>query len=360
MRLLATISAHGLGHLAQSAPVLNALRRRVPKLDLTVASTLPEARLRERIDGGFSIEPRALDFGFAMHDALRVDLVASAAMYRDWHADWEGRVAYTAQWLRSLQPDVLLCNAAYLPLAAAARLGLPAYGMSSLNWADLFAHLYVDPYDGQAWAEPIHAQMLQAYRDASAFIKLTPGMDMPQLAHGVWAAPVAALGRQRHGELRSRLQLRAGERSVLIAFGGIDTRLPLQRWRFDSAVRWLLPAHWAPRHERVSTIESLGWPFGDVLASVDALLCKPGYGTFVEAACQGTPLLYLPRPDWPEQAPLLRWIHAHGRALPVDEAALRDGEPAEALAELWHQPPKPPMRASGAEQIAARLAAHGR
>ena len=41
MRLLATISAHGLGHLAQSAPVLNALRRRVPQLDLTVASTLP-------------------------------------------------------------------------------------------------------------------------------------------------------------------------------------------------------------------------------------------------------------------------------------------------------------------------------
>ena len=46
--------------------------------------------------------------------------------------------------------------------------------------------------------------------------------------------------------------------------------------------------------------------------------------------------------------------------LPVDEAALRDGEPAEALAELWRRPPKPPVRASGAEPIAARLAAHGR
>lgn len=356
MRLLATISAHGLGHLAQSAPVLNALRRRVPRLRLTVASTLPEARLRERIDGDFRVEPRELDFGFVMHDALRVDLAASAAMYRDWHADWEGRVAQTAQWLRKEQPDVLLCNAAYLPLAAAARLGLPAYGMSSLNWADLFAHLYA----GQAWAEAIHAQMLQAYRDATAFIKLSPGMDMPQLDNACWAGPVAALGRPRHDELRARLRMRPGERSVLVAFGGIDARLPLQRWRFDSAVRWLLPAHWEFTHERVSSIESLGWPFGDVLASVDALLCKPGYGTFVEAACQGTPALYLPRPDWPEQAPLLQWLHAHARAMPLDAAALHVGEPSAALAALWAQPPRPPVQAPGAEQIAARLAAHGR
>jgi len=46
MHLLVTICAHGFGHLGQSAPVLNALRRRLPALRLTVASTLPEARLR--------------------------------------------------------------------------------------------------------------------------------------------------------------------------------------------------------------------------------------------------------------------------------------------------------------------------
>lgn len=356
MRLLATISAHGLGHLAQSAPVLDALRRRLPQLQLTVASSLPEARLRERIAGDFHVEPQALDFGFVMHDALRVDLAASAAAYRHWHADWEARVERTVHWLRRLQPDVLLCNAAYLPLAAAARLGLPAYGMCSLNWADLFAHLYA----GQAWAEAIHAQMLQAYRDATAFIRLSPGMDMPQLPNTIDAEPVAALGRQRHAELRARLQASPGERIVLVAFGGIDTRLPLQRWRFDGPLRWLLPAHWPVRHERVSTIESLGWPFGDVLASVDALLCKPGYGSFVEAACQGTPVLYLPRPDWPEQLPLQRWLHAHARALAVDEATLHQGEPGEALTALWRQPPRPPVRAGGAEQIAARLAAHWR
>lgn len=356
MHLLAAISAHGLGHLAQTAPVIDALRRRVPRLRLTIASTLPEARMRQRIGGGFRLEARALDLGFVMHDALRIDLPASAAAYREWHADWDDRIARTTQWLAGLRPDLLLSNVACLPLAAAQRLGLPAYGMSSLNWADLFAHVY----GGEPWAPAIHAQLLQAYRAATAFIKLTPGMDMPQLPRGVWAGPVASLGQRRRDELRLRLQAEAGERIVLIAFGGIDTRLPLEQWRFDAGLRWLVPAGWGVRHPRVTAIEALDWPFGDLLASVDALIGKPGYGTFVEAACQGTPLLYAARPGWPEQEPLLRWLRAHGRALQVEDAALRSGALAGPLAALWPLPEKPPVVPSGAEEIAARLAAHCR
>ena len=63
--LVATISSHGLGHLAQSAPVLNALRRRLPGLRLTVASMLPAQRLHARIEGEFRIEARALDIVIA-------------------------------------------------------------------------------------------------------------------------------------------------------------------------------------------------------------------------------------------------------------------------------------------------------
>jgi len=355
-QLLVSITAHGLGHLAQAAPVLNALRRRLPGLQLTVASTLPEARLRQRIDGDFGIEPRALDIGFLMHDAFHVDLEASAAAYRALHADWDARVADTTRWLAGLRPDLLLCNAAYLPLAAAARLQLPAFGMCSLNWAGLFAALYA----GAPWAPPIHAQMLQAYRAATAFIKLTPGMAMPDLPRGVWAAPVARLGRPRRDELRARVQAGPGERIVLIAFGGIDTRLPLEQWPFDAGLRWLVPAAWGVNHPRVTAIESLDWPFSDLLASVDAVIGKPGYGTFVECACQGTPMLYAARPGWPEQEPLVQWLQAHARAAEVSDATLRSGDLAGALRALWAQPAKVPVQPTGADEVAASLAAHCR
>lgn len=64
MHLLATIYAHGFGHLGQSAPVLNALRRRLPALHLTVASTLPEARLRRDMFTSWRLAVHALNVGF--------------------------------------------------------------------------------------------------------------------------------------------------------------------------------------------------------------------------------------------------------------------------------------------------------
>jgi hypothetical protein len=349
--LLATLSAHGLGHLAQSAPVLNALRRRLPALRLTVASTLPEPRLRARIEGDFRIDARPLDVGFVMEDAFRVAHEASADAYREFHADWPERVARTTAWLAREQPDLLLCNAAYLPLAAAGRLGMPAFGMSSLNWADLFAHVFA----GQTWAAPVHAQMIDAYRQATAFIKLTPGMDMPGLDRGLWAGPVAAIGTPRRAELRERLAARRDERIVLVAFGGIDTRLPLQRWPMAEGLRWLVPGAWRFEHAQVAAIESLGWGFTDLVASVDAVVGKPGYGTFVEAACHGTPLLYARRPQWPEQDALIRWLHAHGRAREIGDRALRDGHLAGELDALWRQPPTAAVVPTGAEEVAALL-----
>jgi UDP-N-acetylglucosamine:LPS N-acetylglucosamine transferase len=113
---------------------------------------------------------------------------------------------------------------------------------------------------------------------------------------------------------------------------------------------------WQVEHPRVSAIEPLGMDFSDLIASVDALVGKPGYGTFVETACNGTPMLYTSRPDWPEQDALIPWLHRHGRAREVSEAMLRHGKLAEELDALWQLPAPTPVRPSGADEVAALLA----
>jgi hypothetical protein len=57
----------------------------------------------------------------------------------------------------------------------------------------------------------------------------------------------------------------------------------------------------------------------DLLRSVDAVIAKPGYGTFAEAACNATPLLYVRRQEWPEQDCLIEWLHPQPSG--ADEAA---------------------------------------
>jgi UDP-N-acetylglucosamine:LPS N-acetylglucosamine transferase len=100
--------------------------------------------------------------------------------------------------------------------------------------------------------------------------------------------------------------------------------------------------------------ESLQMNFADVLASSDAVITKPGYGTFTEAAYAGVPVLYVTRRDWPEEPYLVRWLKENGTCLEVDRAVLHKGELDLVLQQLWSQglPPRP--NADGASQ-AARL-----
>ena len=188
-RLLVDISSHGLGHLAQTAPVLAELRRRQPELQLTVISALPAERLATRIATPFKHLPQASDFGFVMHNAVDIDFVASAQRSRDFHDHWAERVAEYAALLKRGCFDALLANAAYLPLAAAAQADIPAIGMCSLNWADLFAHYF----DGQPWAAPVHRQILDAYNTADRFLRVSPGMPMHDFVRRYKIGPIANL-----------------------------------------------------------------------------------------------------------------------------------------------------------------------
>ena len=271
MHLFVDISSHGFGHLAITAPVLNALAKIAPNLRLTVRTRLARQLLVQRIHVPFELIEASSDFGYVMIDATHIDLPASAAAYRHAHADWPARVSAEARFLASRKPDLVLTNVSYLPLAGAALAGVPSLSLCSLNWADLFAHFF----GHEPWAASIHTEMLAAYRAAQSFLRVTPGMPMPQLGNVVKIGPIAAIG-QKH-EL-------GGDQAILIAMGGIAHRLPLEQWPRLPGLRWLVAADWHCQHPDAIAFESFGLNFTDLLCSVDAVITKPGYGMFTEAA----------------------------------------------------------------------------
>ena len=347
MHLFVDISSHGFGHLAITAPVLNALAKIAPNLRLTVRTRLARQLLVQRIHVPFELIEASTDFGYVMIDATHIDLPASAAAYRQAHADWPGRVSAEARFLASRKPDLVLTNVSYLPLAGAALAGVP-----SLNWADLFAHFFGD----EPWAASIHAEMLAAYRAAQSFLRVTPGMPMPQLGNVVKIGPIAAIG-QKH-ELDAGVGVGAklgGDQAILIAMGGIAHRLPLEQWPRLPGLRWLVAADWHCQHPDAVAFESFSLNFTDLLCSVDAVITKPGYGTFTEAAYNGTPVLYQRRTDWPEQDCLIEWLGQHGNAREVAAEALQTGELAASLGLLRQQAAISRPQASGAAEAAAQI-----
>jgi hypothetical protein len=351
MHLLVDISAHGFGHLAQTAPVLDALASLLPTLSLTVRSALPRQQLARRIGAGFEHVAEARDFGFVMHNAVDIDLPASAQRYREFHADWPQRVAAEAAWLREHGVDALLSNVAYLPLAAAAEARIPAAGLCSLNWADLFTSYF----GSEPWAGKIHAQMLDAYNAGLAFLRVTPGLPMPGLLHRHDIAPIATLGRRDRAHVARLLGLEQNQRWVLLAMGGMEFRLPVEEWAQTPGLNWLVPGEWKIRRDDVRSFDQADLAFSDLLASVDAVVTKPGYGTFVEAACSGIPILYLQRDDWPETCHFAAWLGAHARAGMLARERLLPGDFIGALERLWQAPAPAVPLAGGADEAARRL-----
>ncbi|BAO31034.1 glycosyltransferase family protein [Sulfuritalea hydrogenivorans] len=351
MHLLVDISAHGLGHLAQTAPVLDALHALAPGLRLTVRSALPRERLARRIAADFAHIEEARDFGFAMHNAVDIDLAASAQRYREFHADWSQRVIAEADWLRHHRIDALLSNVAYLPLAAAAQAGIAATGLSSLNWAELFARYF----GGEPWAAEIHGQMLAAYNAGKGFLRVTPGLPMQDIPRRREIGPIAHIGRRDRTRVARLLNLKQGERWVLLAMGGMEFRLPVEDWPPISGLNWLVPGEWQIERDDVRSFDVAALHFSDLLASVDAVVTKPGYGTFVEAACGGIPILYLERDDWPETPHFAAWLATHGRAQVLTRERLLAGDFIAALQTLWRAPPPAVPQANGADEAARWL-----
>lgn len=351
-RLVVAVSGHGFGHLAQVAPIVNTLYEALPGIELIVRTTLPRDRLMTRLRVPFTYQRAADDFGMLQHSALQVDVAASMERYRQLHRCWDERVAEVAEQLRSVAPDLLFADVPYLTLAAARMAGIPAVAMCSLNWLEIFSYYCAEDREG----ERILEHMQEAYNSAEIFLRCEPAMPFPGLGNvrdiGLVAAPAA----NRRIQLEQAGWLRPGERLVLVAMGGIDHRLALAQWPRVEGVRFVVPQAWSIDRGDCFAIESSGLDFAELLASCDAVITKPGYGTFADAAVNGIPVIYVERQDgWPEQAHLTAWLQQHIPCYRVDNDALARGDIGAALEVVFARGRYPALPASGVSQAVAVL-----
>ena len=332
--LVADVSGHGFGHVAMTAPVLNELARCRPDLRVTVRSSAPERLLREHLQGPFDHLPVAHDFGMAMVNALEIDVPASFERYRALHTRWSAAVDAAAGALRELEPTLLLANVPYLSLAAAQEAGVPAVALCCLNWADIFEH-----YCGDLPGTPaIAGQMRSAYASARVFLAPDPSMPMPGLHNVRRIGPIGRRGNDRRSELRRRLGLDPATRLVLLSLGGVPFAIDIARWPRLDGVQVLAAMTLEGTHPDVTDARTLQCSHIDLLASCDAVVTKPGYGTVTEAAVNGTPMLYVTRDGWPEEPHLVEWLSRMGRCVSLPRTALVEGTIAQPLAALLDRP----------------------
>lgn len=353
MHLLMYISAHGFGHAAQSCAVLNALAGLVDELELTLVTRVDPAFLAGRLQLPYRLIERETDVGLVMHSGIEIDLPASAEAYRAFHDNWPRRVEAESRFLETLRPDALLSDISYLGIAAAAALGMPAVALCCLNWAGVYRHYFAD----QPEAGRIIDEILAAYHQARVFLTTPPVWGMPEIHNQRQTGLLARKGRSQRESLRRTLGLAPSTRLILVGLGGVRTRLPMENWPVAADDHWLVPAGWEIQRPDISAIEASGLSFSDLIASVDLVLGKTGYGLVSECAVNATPLVYIERPDWPEDQPFSAWLNRHGRCAPVTREQVEQGNIDRVMAALLsREAPESPQ--ADAQRVARDCLAH--
>ena len=347
--LVAVISGHGFGHVAMTAPVINALRQRLPGLRLTIKSNAPPWLLRRCFAPPFTLDERPSDFGMVMHDAFTVDTDLSYRAYDDAHRHWSAKVREEQDWLKAIKADLVLSNIAYRPLLAARYAGIPAIGVCCLNWADLFRHYF----EHRPGANAIYQHILEAYAAADLFLRPMPAMPMAALQTQA-IGPIARVGEDRYHALVEMLKLPATTRFALASLGGIPTTLQCQQWPKLDDVHYLVPEHSRFDRPDMSALEPTGISFPDAMRASAVLITKPGYGSFAEAACNATPVLFAHR-DWPEQPYLVEWLEQRLPCHGVTPEQLARGDFETPLSALLSSPRPKAMAPNGIADAITRL-----
>jgi hypothetical protein len=351
--LFLAVTAHGYGHLAQAAPVVQALTARIPDLRVTLQGHIDAAFARVRLPEGYRHLTEAADPGLLMDGPLTTCWEESLQAYEAFEAAYDNHLAWQRAILQQDPPELVLADVPWLPLDAARSLGIPAVALCSLNWYDILA----DSPVADRLSPAVSDRLQSVYAAADLFIRPAPSMPMGWLANAREVGPIAERAANQATSIRERLGLRPDKRLVLMHFGGVGGFDPLAGLPAIAGVHWLVTRDEGGGRTDVTPTSRLGISVIEALAAADAVLTKAGYGAFAEAACHGVPVLCVRRGDWPEEPWLTAWL---GDRIPLREIASSDlrAEPiAEALQDLFSRGRATPVEPTGATESAELLRA---
>lgn len=356
--LWCAISGHGYGHAAQVVPVLNALGVLVPDATAILRTTVPASFFHNRLAIRWELSPGQQDIGCIQDGPLKIDIDATWTAHERFHGTWEARLSNEVAAMQAAAPALVIADTPYLAIEAGSRAQIPTVALASFTW-DLVLKEYCHATNNS------HQRLIQhirgSYAKAHTALRITPAPKIDAFSSMIDIGPIGNPASSERDRLASALALASGEKTVLVGFGGIPlTSLPLTHIEALRPYRFLVDGPVPPGYSRAHSIQTLPFSFRTLLASVDVIMTKPGYGTIIEAVALQQPVVYVRRYNFADEAPLVDYLHRYGRGIELPFADFTAGRWETALQQVLATqtlslPPPPTGAAEAATIIAQQL-----
>ena len=343
------ISGHGFGHASRSIEVVNALLAARPRLPVHIRTSAPRWLFDLTVRGPFAFEAVDTDPGVVQLDSLSLDAAETVRRANAYARDLPSLAAREAAALRHLNASFVVADIPPLALEAARLAGVPAVAIGNFTWDWIFRD-----YPGGETAADVLGEVYRLARRAyrlplsGGFATIPEVTDLPFIARRATCAPADA---------RKRLGLPEG-RLALVSFGGYGVS-GIDLEALSRTVGWTLlvsaSVPFGPDRVPLARVAArgalhpldepamyaMGLRYEDVVAAVDVVVTKPGYGIISECLANDTALLYTDRGHFIEYDVLVRDMPRFVRCAYLPQAELLRGRWQDALNRLLVAPPAP-------------------
>lgn len=359
------ISGHGFGHASREVEVINALGRLAgPDLRVIIRSAVSPTLLERTVRVPFELRPGVCDTGIIQPNSVTHDDRATLDAARAFYRTFDERVRAEAAALASDRPAVVVSDISPLGVAVGAALGVPSLMIANFTWDWIYE---AQPGFREAAPEIIEViRRAQAQATLALKLPLSPSFD----GTGLRAVTPIPLIARRHtharAETRARLRLPQDRRLALLSFGGYGLS-ELDLAHVDCADAWDLVVTDRSVNDaalsRLAYVHALAESdlgdhtarYEDVIAAVDAVITKPGFGILGECIATRTPMLYTSRGDFREYDVLVAQMPRFLRSQFISQADLFGGHWRAALDALVAMPMPPETLEPNGADVAAEI-----
>jgi hypothetical protein len=345
MGIVYYVSSHGLGHAVRTAAIVNEIPPEVPVILRTQVN--PEV-LAEEIHRPFRLEPAAFDTGCVQIDSFTVDGPATLAGYSAIHQQNQSRLKDEVAFLRQQNAKVIVSDSASFPLRAAREAGIPGLGVGNFTWGDIYQPLVEDAPTYQQMMN----QMTAEYAQATIGIRLPLSMAMAEYPTTVDVPLVARQGTSLRPALAGWLDIDPDAKWCLVYLGQYASSFDWERLTRYPDWQFLLFSKDPPPARGIAAVDPRRFDVPDALASCQAVLGKPGYGTVADCMMNDIPMVFTRSTRFPEADSLAGYLQKWGRAVEIDRATCMQGDIRPYLEQVLTSKGTPLFETNGAAVVA--------
>ena len=350
IKLVYYITAHGYGHGTRSCDILNAIHETAPDVSILVKTDLPIDFLNSRLPPKIKIVQGAFDVGLIQKDSIQIDLEASLVAVEEIYQREEELIEQEAAFIRSENIGVVVADIPAIPLAAAKRAGVPAIAVGNFGWDWIYSDFVRHDPRWQIYVEKFR----NVYAQTDLLIRIPFAEPMAAFPNQLDVPLLAKAGTPSREQIAQQTKANIDKPWILLSFTSLNLNAQaleniaaLDTYEFFTVD----PLAW--EDSGIHCIDRTQVCFADILASVDIVVTKPGFGIVSECIANDKPILYTDRENFLEYPILVESIERYCRNTFIHGTELYAGHLQRAIEAVNAAPPAKEILQRGGAQLAA-------